>query len=353
LVDSEESDAAGGTTMNKHGWFLKARWGLASGALSVAACAAGREPPRTVLTADPPVETPGERAEDGAAQSDVERGQAYSAAGDYVHAQAAFRRAVSVKPTATAWTYLGITAEKLKDKSGAEEAYKEALAIDPTFPEAAQNLGAIYLDDPPHPDAAIAVLKPAVAKNGDPALVQNLGLAYSLKGDVANAAKTYELALKTTNDPRIRFAYGSLLFDNKQPEKAAEQMKQALLSAKDDAPLLVSIGRILGATKAYAECVRAFDRAIALKSSDPEWFVRRGTCRHELKDEEGAAADFEQGIKVAPKFAPAHYYLGLSLVAQKRRMNGIAELEKAAILGAGTPIGKAAKDKVIALTKLP
>jgi len=330
------------TRLGSYGWVLSA-------ALALSGCA-GEEPPKApVLTADPPLESD---AGDGAAQTEIERGIAFVKNEKFAEAKDHFKKANAIKPTPTGWTYLGVTEEKTGDRAGAEGAYKNALELDPGFAEAAQNLGALYLDDPARPDDAIAVLQPAIAKTKDNArLLQNLGYAYGLKGDVEAASKAYEAALAKGEDAQIRFAYGALLHDKKQPEKAAEQLRKAIDGAKDDTALLVSVGRLLGATKAFGDCVKAFDKAIALKSTDPEWFVRRGTCKHELKDEDAAQKDYEAAIKADPKFAAAHYYLGLSFLSQKKRLFGGRELEKAAALGKGGPIGKAAQGRLDALNK--
>jgi Flp pilus assembly protein TadD len=318
--------------------------------LALAACA-GTDPPREPqLTADPPIGSTS--ADEGAARTELQRGVAFIKLEKYDEAKAHLELAMKSHPNAEAAFYLGVAREKTTDRAGAEAAYKEALKLDGRFAEAAANLAALYLDDPPRPDDAIGVLKEAIAKvPGDVRLLSNLAYAYGLKGDVENSSKQYEAALAKGDDPQIRFAYGVMLVEAKQPDKAAVELRKALEGTKDDPPLLVTLGRMLGAAKAYGDCVKAFDRALKLKATDPEWFVRRGTCRHELKDEAGARADFEQAIKVDPKFAAAHYYLGLSLLSEKKLQSATAELEKAEKLGAGTPIGKSAKDKLADLRK--
>jgi Flp pilus assembly protein TadD len=324
----------------------RVRGALAVGILSFAGC--GAEPQQApVLTADPPLVSSGRSADDGAAETEMARGTAYVKNEKYAEAKEHFEKAIAIKPTALAYSYVGIADEKLGDRAGAEEAYKNALRLDPAQTEAAQNLAALYLDDPPRPDDAIAVLKPVIARSADNVrLLQNLGYAYGLKGDVDAAGRAYEAALAKGEDAQIRFAYGALLFDAKQPERAAPQLKKALDAAKDDLAMIVSAGRLLGESKAFGDCVRAFDQAIKLKPTEPEFFVRRGTCKHELSDEEGAQRDFEGAIKIDAKFAPAHYYLGRSLLAQNKRQTGIGELEKASTLGGDGPIGKAARAKI-------
>jgi Flp pilus assembly protein TadD len=327
-------------------------WVGAAASAALTACSAAPLPP-PVLTADPPL-AEGPSAEDGAQQVELDRGAAFSQAGKHAEAKEHFKKAIALKPTATAWGYLGEACEKSGDRRGAEEAYQAALKIDPTFAGAAQNLGALYLDDPagPRVDEAIAVLQPAADKAKDNApILQNLGYAYGLKDDVEAATRAYEASLAKREDAQTRFDYGSLLFKKKQVERAAEQLRKAASAAKDDPALLVSIGRLLGATKAFDDCVRAFDKAITIKGTDPEWYVRRGTCKHELKNEDGARADYEQAIKIDPKFAAGHYYMGISALTQKKRQTAVAELEKAEKLGAGTPIAKAAHDKLEELKK--
>jgi len=328
-----------------------ARAGLVPVVLALAACGApepAKDPP---LVADPPAGAIGNAADDGAVQTELERGIAYVKNEKYAEAKGHFEKAIAIKPSAGAWTYLGIAAEKTSDRAGAEKAYRSALGLDAGFVEAAQNLAALLLDDPARPDDAIAVLKPAIAKAPDGHLYQNLGYAYGLKGDVDAAGQAYQAGLARGEDPQIRFAWGSLLLEKKQPEKAAEQLKKALDGTKDDAPMLVTLGRMLGSSKAFGDCVKAFDRAIAIKATDPEWLTRRGTCKHELQDEPGAQQDYEAAIKIDPKFAAAHYYLGLSNLLQKNRLKATIELEKAGKLGGDTPLGKAAREKFDELAK--
>lgn len=314
----------------------------------LAACSGPQAAPREQLTADPPL---GDTSADtGGAQTELERGIAYLNNEKPDEAKAHLEKSLQLKATGEAQYYLGLAKEKLHDRPGAEEAYKKALEIDGKLAEAAANLGALYLDDPPRPDEAIAVLKAALTKSpGDARVAQNLAYAFGLKGDVASSSQQYDSVLGKGEDAMIRFAYGTMLFEHKEPEKAAEQLKKALAGLKDDAPLLVTVGRMLGGAKAFGDCVTAFDRAIKLKATEPEWFVRRGTCRHEVKDEAGAQDDFKAAIKVDPKFAAAHYYLGLSLLGEKKRQSAVASLEKAAALGGD--VGKAAKAKLDAMSK--
>jgi Flp pilus assembly protein TadD len=323
-------------------------FGLAFVAL---ACAPAPPPPETPdLTADPPQGSV-EGAAKGGASTEVARGVAYVKNEKYAEAKPHFEEALKADPKhAEASYYLGLCKEKLGDRPGAEELYKKAIEIDPKFVEASENLAAMFLDDPPRPDEAIKLLKEALAKApGNARLMQNLAYAHGLKGDIDAASKQYEAAIAKGDSVQLRFAYGALLFEAKQHDKAAEQLRKALDAAGDDPPMLATLGRMLAHSKAFGDCVKAFDRAIKLKPTDPEFFVRRGTCKHELKDEDGAKADYDAAVKVDPQFAAAHYYQGLSFLAAKQRAAAQSALEKAAKLGGDTAIGKQAKEKLESL----
>ena len=326
----------------------RTRFALAT-LVTVLGCGGTQEQPADPLTADPP-EGAIEQSNQGAGQTELQRGIAFVKNEKYADAKPHIEKAVAANPkSAEAVYYLAVVHEKTGNRPGAEENYKKALSLDPSFAEASQNLAALYLDDPPRPDEAIRLLKDALQKSPDNArLLQNLAYAHALKKDYDNAAKYYEAALaKGGESAIIRFALGSLLVEAKQPEKASPHLKKALDATGDDPAMLATIGRMLAYTKDFGECVRAFDRALKIKADDPELFVRRGTCRHELKDEVGAKSDYQSAIRVNKDYAPGHYYLGLSLLTDKnQKKSAVAELELAAKLGEGTPIGKAAQEKL-------
>jgi Tfp pilus assembly protein PilF len=320
-------------------------------AFLVAACGPSEPPKDPPLVADPPVASSGPVADDGAVQTEMERGMAYAKAEKWAEAKGHFEKAIAVKPSAVAYAQLGVAYEKTGDKAGAEKAYKQALSIDPGMSDAAQNLAALYLDEPPRPDEAIAVLKAAIAKAPDLRLYQNLGYALGLKNDVEGASRAYEAGIAKGEDARLRFDYGAFLLEHKQPEKAAEHLKKALDGSKDDPGLLGELGSMLGKVRAFPECVRAYDRALKVKAGEVAWLISRGICKHQVNDEDGAHADFEAAVTADGTNAAAHYYLAESYLEQKNKMKGILELEKAAKLGAGKPIGKKAQEKFDHLTK--
>jgi Flp pilus assembly protein TadD len=332
---------------------------VAAGALSAAlifGCGGGdsqaEDPSSVRLDADPPLSDDG--AQRGAAGTDLQRGKAYLEEGKLPEAKDHLEKARAKDPKSVeAAFYLGLAKEKLGDKAGAEQSYKDALKLDPKLAEAAGNLTALYLEDPARADEAIKILKETLAKvPKDTALMTNLAYAYGLKKDVENASKQYEAIIAGGGaGVEVRLAYGQLLLDAKQKERAAEQFKKGAEVADKDAPMLITLGLLLGQAGAFGDCVRAFDKAIALKADHPESYVRRGICRHELKDEAGARADYEAAIKIKPDFAAAHYYLGVSWMMDKNYPTAKAELTKASTLAGESELGKRARQKLDELPK--
>jgi TolA-binding protein len=70
-----------------------------------------------------------------------------------------------------------------------------------------------------------------------------------------------------------------------------------------------------------------------------------------MKDESGAKTDFEAAIKADPKFAPAHYYLGESLLAAGNSAQAAKEFDAAATAAPQSELGKKAKDQAAAARK--
>jgi len=312
-------------------------------ALLLAGCSS--TPPATEPD-PPPVDDP--QAFEPGSSPEVEQAIAHVQAERFADAIPLLEKAlVRNAKDAQAHYYLGVSLEGTGKKAEAEKSYKAALAEDAGLVEAAQNLAALYLDEPPRPEDAIAVLRAALKKNpGHPKLLHNLGYALGLTGDVDGAAKAYEDSVAREDGPAVRFALGTLLFEAKRFDAAVPHLRKAAEASKDDVPTLATIARMMGHAKAFGDCVKLLDLAIAKKADAAELWVRRGLCKHELGDEPGATQDFEGAIGVDGKFAAAHYYLGVSLAAQKKKPEAKKALKQASDLGKGTPIGKQADDKL-------
>ena len=342
---------------------MKTALGIACTAfgLVISACGGSAPPPQDpAAAAAPPPPAAGDPAlgENAGTPSadkggpEVDRAIAAIKANDFRSAKAALEQALHKNPkNGTASYYMGVALENLGDKAGAEQEYKNAMANAPDVAEAAVNLGALYLDGKRWDDAIAVTQKGLAKRSDDPALHANMAFALRGKGDKTGAAAEYERAVKVIGDNAdLRFAYGTLLLEMGNKPKAVTELRAALASAGSNRALLASIGRSLGSAGAFAECVSALDKAIA-GGDDVELRVRRGLCRHSLKDEPGAKADFEAALKLDPKFAPAHYYLGESLLATGNAAQAAKEFDAAASAAPQSELGKKAKEQADAARK--
>jgi len=165
------------------------------------------------------------------------------------------------------------------------------------------------------------------------------------------SAKHYRASLKAKDDPNVRFDFADMLFEADKLDEAVVEMRKVLPAVKDDKQVVAQLAHRFAKAKAYDDCVKAFDQAIALDAKEPGFFLHRGLCKHSLDKEEAARADYDAAIKIDPKFQPAYYYLGMSWLEANKRTRAVDALEKAWKTDKASKVGKAAKEKLDELNK--
>jgi Flp pilus assembly protein TadD len=181
-----------------------------------------------------------------------------------------------------------------------------------------------------------------------PDLLLNRALALESIGKKDEAVKAYGAAVEARpGNVELRLAYADMLASSGQGAPALEQLKKA--AETDDPRLLAAAAHLFGRLKAPAECIAALDRAMKSKPS-AELHVRRGVCRHDAGDKAGAKADYEAALKLDANSAPAHFYLGMHLRGENKKA-AAEHLKKAAELGKGDNLSKAANDALAELSK--
>jgi tetratricopeptide (TPR) repeat protein len=238
--------------------------------------------------------------------------------------------------------YLGVALENTDDLDGAVTSYKKALENDPKLMEASINLSAILLEREDYA-GALEVVDAALGSGGKHALLlTNRAIALAGSGKSDEALEAYKTAVEASpDDLQLRFGYAQLLAQAGQSGAAVSQLKEVVKSS--DPAVVGAAANVLGRLGAFAECIAGLDRALKEKE-DADLHVRRGVCRHGMKDNAGAQKDYEAAIGVDANFAPAHYYLGRHLKAAGKKKQAKDHLTKAVELGKGSPIEKAAAD---------
>lgn len=311
-------------------------------ALGLSSCGGSASQPKDQHDEAPPLdEDEGGGAAAAPSSPKVKEGMDAIQAGDFARAKTALEAAVRDNPKdAQAAFYLGVALEGTGDAKSAVEQYRKALAIDPKLVEASANLSGALLDLGDSQGALEAAAHGLKVAPKNASLLRNRAVALDAAGS-KDALSAFQAALAASpKDEELHFLYADYLARSGETQKAAAEL--APLTSSNDVAVLASAARLLGKLKAWDDCVAALDRAIG-KQDIAELRVDRGLCKHGKKDDAGARADFETAVKLDPKLAPAHYYLGMQLRASGNAKGARAELQKAVDLDPKGGLGAAAK----------
>jgi len=117
--------------------------------------------------------------------------------GKIAEAAGRYREILAAHPdSSVAWTDLGNAMEKLGDRAGAQEAFRKALAVDPTSRDALNNL-AWLLYQQKQLDEAESLARKAVAQHGPDSylVLDTLARVLAAKGSCDEAMRTFEQAI--------------------------------------------------------------------------------------------------------------------------------------------------------------
>ncbi len=224
---------------------------------------------------------------------------------------------------------LGLAREMQDDAAGAEEAYRGAIAVDATFAEAWNNLGAM-LRDLGRTDDGIAALREAVRLRPGFASAQlNLGLALEDSGDDEGAAAAYRTVMRLSRrDPTSRTSLGLLLLRQGQRDQALIELRHAvpLAEARED---LAAIGNGLRRAGDAAMAVRVLRQAIEASDEPAPSALRAELALAEFAADHRDVAEqlLRTLITEDASYAPAHYLLGNMLAARQAWADAAREYE--------------------------
>jgi Flp pilus assembly protein TadD len=313
-------------------------------ALALVGCPSAPQGPGPSLIADPPATPNGKPP--GAGLSDFDKGKAYIEKEAWDEALTHLDKALEANPdNAEAHYFRGVALKFLGKDDEAQKALEHALKLNSGLVEAHLHLGDLLMaSDPPNAKAAIPHLK--IAADADPKEADArslLAFAYAVLEDWPEAVKHYQKALDIKDSKETRWQLADAMMRAGDDAAAVVEMKKLLVAYGDDPKMTVELGKRFARAKAYDECVEAHTAAIKVEAQNPELYVLRGVCHHELKAEKAARTDFEKAIAIKADYQPAYYYLGQSWLFEKRRQQAADAFEKAVKLGRDTFFGKKAK----------
>ncbi|HZU09428.1 MAG TPA: tetratricopeptide repeat protein [Pseudacidobacterium sp.] len=117
----------------------------------------------------------------------------------YIAALDAYRQGPSNSPVL--WNKMGIANHHMFNLKAAENDYREAIKLDPKYPEAWNNLGAVYYGEKRYHDAEHAYKKAIKLSPKSATFYSNIGTAYVAEGKYKKGAEAYRTALML--DPNV------------------------------------------------------------------------------------------------------------------------------------------------------
>ncbi len=234
------------------------------------------------------------------------------AMGDFVQAGDAYRQALAIDPTrAAAWSNLGHALEMAGDGPGALAAYRSAIERGPDQPEAWVNLGNA-LNRGGQAQAALAAFDRALAlRPGFPPAESGRGVAFHHCGREEDAIAMFDRMLaanpddaNTHNNRAVSLHAAGRLAD------AVEGFRRAIALTPGDAAPHNNLGNVLHHAGRTAEALESFGRALELRPDYAEAYNNRGSAREASGDTEAAIDDYRRAVALRPDYPKAHDNLG-------------------------------------------
>jgi tetratricopeptide (TPR) repeat protein len=172
----------------------------------------------------------------------------------------AFERAAQGNPTASTLYRLGTLLVKSGQTAKARAAFERALAMQPDFSEASNDLGALLAQGGDLP-AAIEKFRAALATTPDyPDALNNLGYALLLTGRAQEARELYQKALKLQPDfPEALNNLGLILGREGDLDRAEHHFREALAKRRDYGEAANNLALVLVARAKPDDAIRLLE----------------------------------------------------------------------------------------------
>jgi len=303
-------------------------------AWALGACGAGAAGgPSTAASGEAPLEFEDEADARRSAPSSeaVARAEALLAQGHAEDAIDVLRRALAADSRdARAHLDLGIAHEMLEQGEPAERAYRAALEIEPEFPEALNNLGALLRDSDRGAEGTALLRRAIAARPGLASAHLNLAFALEEAGDLDGAIAAYRRVTELSpRDPSSRANLGMLLLEQGQQAQALIELRRALPLASGSRADLAQIGTGLRRAGDPDLAVRALREAVSAEDSPAPPGLRAELCLGEFAA--GQRSEAEAHVRAlivdVPDYAVAHWVLANMLAARRAFPEAAAEYQ--------------------------
>ncbi|MEE2830655.1 MAG: tetratricopeptide repeat protein [Myxococcota bacterium] len=245
--------------------------------------------------------------------------------GDPALAKVAFDRALQLDPKHK-WSTQGLGGVAAVE-GRLDEALKQfqaALLIDPAFAQVHNKIAGIHYAQGDYAAAKLAWKSAMEFAPDDHHAYLNMGAVLSLEGDLDGSAKLLREAVRRApGNPLAYVNLGYVLFKLKRYEESLANFAAALAINPRDRRVAGSRDLVQSVREGEMpfEAFEPYEKALAASNNDPK----------------KAAQHFKEVVLLAPGFAAAHSYLGLTQLKLGEVDTGLASLRKAVQLGPEDP----------------
>ena len=166
----------------------------------------------------------------------------------------------------------------------------------------------------------------------------NLGITLQARGELAEAAASYERAVKY--QPKHAEAYvnlGNVLQAQGKLAEAVASYGRALACKPGFAEAHGNLANVLWAQGRMTEAVASYERALSFKPAYPEAHSNLGNVLLEQGKLEEAVRSYGRALQFKPDYTEAHTNLGNALKEQGRLEEAVASYKRALALDADSP----------------
>ena len=232
-------------------------------------------------------------------------------------AEQEFKLALDLVEYSELYYNLSLAHNKQGDFENAVNAILKAIALDPDYSEARNQLGNLYLAMNRLQEAAKEFEK---AIELDPTHVtahNNLGLIYSQRGKTEDAIKAFQEAVRL--DPNSAEAHnnlGSLYIGQGGYNKALPELKRALEIRPDYIKAIINLGMLYVNLHDFQNAEELFLKALEIDDHSAEAYSQLGNLYLVQQEFEKAVSTFKQMQDIQPEDPRVHYFLGKAYHAQ-------------------------------------